>query len=64
MDIKMAFLNGDLEHDIFMHPPPGCADYGGNDIVWKLQKSLYSLKQASQSWYMKVKDELGKLTFS
>jgi len=47
MDVKMAFLNGDLEHEIFMHPPPGCADYGWKDIIWKLRKSLYGLKQAS-----------------
>ena len=63
MDVKTAFLNGDLKHEIFMHPPPGCAN-GGNDVVWKLQKSLYGLKQASQLWYMKVKNELRKLTFS
>ncbi len=47
MDVKMAFLNGNLEHDIFMQPPPGSADYGQKNIIWKLQKSLYGLKQAS-----------------
>ena len=47
MDVKTAFLNGDLEHEIFMSPPPGCADYGRKDIIWKLKKSLYGLKQAS-----------------
>ncbi len=64
MDVKMAFLNGDLEHEIFMHPPPGCANYGQKDIVWKLRKSLYGLKQASQVWYTKAKDELKKLSFT
>ncbi len=64
MDVKTAFLNGDLEHDIFMRPPPGCTDYGQKDLVWKLEKSLYGLKQASWSWYMKVKNELKKLHFS
>src|SRR5258708_19524627 len=64
MDVKTAFLNGDLEHDIFMQPPPGCADYGQKDLVWKLEKSLYGLKQASWSWYMKAKNELKKLHFS
>jgi hypothetical protein len=47
MDVKTAFLNGDLEHEIYMEPPPGCADYGQPDTVWKLEKSLYGLKQAS-----------------
>ena len=64
MDVKMAFLNGNLEHDIFMQPPPGCANYGWKDLVWKLEKSLYGLKQASQSWYMKAMNELKKLHFS
>jgi len=64
MDIKTAFLNRDLEHEIFMHPPPGCAEYGGNNMVWRLEKSLYGLKQASWSWYMKAKNELLKLAFS
>src|SRR5260221_9756852 len=64
MDVKMAFLNGNLEHDIFMQPPPGCADYGQKDLVWKLEKSLYGLKQASWSWYTKVKNKLKKLHFS
>src|SRR6266436_5326691 len=64
MDVKTAFLNGNLEHDIFMQPPPGCADYGQKDLVWKLEKSLYALKQASWSWYTKARNELKKLHFS
>ncbi len=47
MDVKTAFLNGDLEHNIFMHSPPGCANYGWSNVVWRLRKSLYGLKQAS-----------------
>ncbi len=49
MDIKTAFLNGDLNHTIYMEPPPGSADFGTPGIVWKLEKSLYGLKQAL-SW--------------
>src|SRR5258707_7656466 len=64
MDMKTAFLNGKLEHEIFMHPPPGCANYGWKDIVWKLRKSLYGLKQALQAWYTKAKDEMKKLSFT
>src|SRR5260370_10579689 len=55
MDVKMGFLNDNLEHDIFMQPPPGSANYGNKDIIWKLRKSLYALKQASQAWYTKPK---------
>jgi hypothetical protein len=64
MDVKTAFLNGDLEHSIYMEPPTGSADYGRPGIVWKLKKSLYGLKQASRSWYQKVKEEFTKLGFT
>jgi hypothetical protein len=63
MDVTMAFLNGELEHEIFMQPPPGSADHGRSDIVWKLEKSLYGLKQASCAWYLKAKQELTKIGF-
>ncbi len=33
MDIKTAFLNGDLEHLIYMRPPPGSLDYGSQKVV-------------------------------
>ena len=55
MDMKTAFLNGNLEHEIFMHPPPGCADYGQKDIVWKLRKSLYGLNKPHGHGIQKLK---------
>ena len=64
MDVKTAFLNGNLEHAIYMEPPPGSPDYGADGVIWKLKKSLYGLKQASRSWYQKVKDEFGHLSFT
>ena len=63
MDIKTMFLNGELKHEIFMSPLPGCSDYGSKDVVWRLEKSLYGLKQSSRAWYMKAKTELHKLQF-
>src|SRR5260370_20177913 len=64
MDVKTTFLNRDLEHVIYMEPPPGCADYGSPGIIWKLEKSLYGLKQASHVWYEKARDEFNCLGFS
>jgi len=54
MDVKTVFLNGDLEHIIYMEPPLGCANFGSSGIIWKLEKSLYGLKQASCVWYKKA----------
>ena len=54
MDIKSAFLNGDLEEEIFMEAPPGFRE--DKTTVWKLWKSLYGLKQASREWYKKIRE--------
>jgi Reverse transcriptase (RNA-dependent DNA polymerase) len=46
MDIKSAYLNGDLEETIFMDLPPGYTPPGSTGKVCKLKKSIYGLKQA------------------
>jgi hypothetical protein len=43
MDVKIAFVNGDLKEDIYMEQPKGFA-HEGEHLVWKLHKSLYELK--------------------
>ncbi len=44
--------------------PPGSANYRSKGVVWKLEKSLYGLKQASRSWYQKTKDKFSHLGFT
>ena len=44
MDVKTAFLNGDLEEEIYMVQPKGCVVSGQENKVCKLLKSLYGLK--------------------
>ncbi|KAL6350396.1 hypothetical protein AAG906_004347 [Vitis piasezkii] len=53
MDDKTAFLNGDLDEDVYMEQPPSFAEVGKEDLVCKLNKSIYGLKQASRQWYLK-----------
>ena len=54
MDVKTAFLNGDLEEDIYMVQPEGFVQEGKEDYVCKLKKSLYGLKQSPRAWYQKI----------
>ncbi|KAL9249654.1 Retrovirus-related Pol polyprotein from transposon TNT 1-94-like protein [Drosera capensis] len=53
MDVKTAFLHGDLEEEIYMEQPDGFRVKGKEDFVCKLKKSLYVLKQAPRKWYKK-----------
>jgi hypothetical protein len=60
MDVKTAFLNGNLEEEIYMNLPPGFRMPG---VVWKLKRGLYGLKQASREWYKRLRTEFEKLNF-
>lgn len=62
LDIKTAFLNGELEEDVWCEQPPGYES--GEGMACHLVKSLYGLKQAPRAWHLRLKAELEKMGFA
>ena len=58
MDVKTAFLNGELEEDIYMQQPEGFVERGKENLVCKLKRSLYGLKQAARCWNTALDSQL------
>jgi hypothetical protein len=49
MDVKNAFLNGDLTEEVYIHPPPSYQH--PQHKVYRLHRVLYGLKQAPRAWF-------------
>jgi hypothetical protein len=62
MDVKNAFLNGDLTEEVYMQAPPGYSDYP--DKVCLLRRALYGLKQAPRAWFAKFSSIVHQFGFS
>ncbi|GJX70675.1 ribonuclease H-like domain-containing protein [Tanacetum coccineum] len=61
LDVKNAFLNGDLNEEVFMTPPP-CVSHKPGEVC-KLKKALYGLKQSPRAWYEKFATVVTSLGF-
>ncbi|KAK3121821.1 hypothetical protein QOZ80_8BG0661360 [Eleusine coracana subsp. coracana] len=63
MDVKMAFLNGDLKEDVYVHQPSGFIIPGQEHKVLRLRKALYGLRQAPRAWNIKLATTLKAMGF-
>ena len=63
IDIETAYLNSDIDKDIYMKQPPGYAKPGTEHLYCKLLKGLYGLKQGGKLWYDAIRAHLLSLGF-
>ena len=63
MDVKSAFLNGDLNEEVYVEQPPGFVKRGNEHKVLILKKALYGLHQAPRAWNSKLNNTLLSLNF-
>jgi hypothetical protein len=62
VDVKTAFLNGKLNKEIYLQPPPSANT--DKSLVWRLHRPLYGLKQSSRQWYQEVYTKFTTLGFA
>ncbi|KAF2347605.1 Reverse transcriptase RNA-dependent DNA polymerase, partial [Trinorchestia longiramus] len=63
MDVATAFLNGELSEEIYLTQPEGFVSEGNENLVCKLSKSLYGLKQSPKCWNTALDGHLKQLGF-
>ena len=54
LDVKSAFLHGELDETVYVDQPCGYEQKGEEHKVYKLKKALYGLKQAPRAWYSHI----------
>ncbi|GKA88247.1 retrovirus-related pol polyprotein from transposon TNT 1-94, partial [Tanacetum coccineum] len=64
LDVKTAFLHGNLDEEIYMLQPEGFEQKGKENLVCRLNKSLYGLKQAPRCWYKRFDSFIRSLGYN
>lgn len=64
LDVKTAFLHGELKEDVYVKQPEGFVIEGSENKVYKLKKALYGLRQAPRVWNEKLNNVLERLKFT
>ena len=62
MDVKNAFLNGNLSEEVYMQPPPPGLSVESNKVC-HFRRALYGLKQAPRAWFAKFSSTISRLGY-
>ena len=54
MDVKIVFLNGIIEEEVYIYQPEGFEIFNSESHVCQLKRSLYGLKQTPHAWYTQI----------
>lgn len=63
LDVKTAFLNGEIKEEVFVSQPEGYVQKGKEHMVYRLLKALYGLRRAPRAWYSKLNQCLENMGF-
>lgn len=63
LDVKSAFLYGELKEEVYIDQPEGFVKKGEEDKVYRLKKALYGLKQAPRAWFSRIEGYFKKEGF-
>jgi hypothetical protein len=63
LDVKYAFLNGELKEEVYVTQPPGFEKKGQEHRVYRFSKALYGMRQAPRVWNIKLDNTLQKIGF-
>lgn len=62
VDVSTAYLNSDIEYEIYAIPPPGYDD-NPRETLFRIDKSMYGLRTAAKDWYRTLKQKLEEIGF-